>query len=254
MSEPPTTDLKRGLTERLDALAAAGRTVTFWWRDDDAAVAKPALSRLVDLAGDLGLPLALAVIPEPARRSLARRLERNGLERVRVLQHGFRHFNHEPAGARACELGEARPAETVLTELTEGRAKLEGLFGARFLKVLTPPWNRVSPAVAARREEVGLVGLSTFAGLDRSGHRLDAHLDPIVWRSTRSYMGDARMLSLLDEEIAARTGENADVPIGILTHHLAHDDAVWTFVETFLSVAARHPAARWPAIDTAFGL
>jgi hypothetical protein len=254
VSEHPTTDLERGLTERLDAVAAAGRTVTFWWRDDDAAVAKPALSRLVDLAGDLGLPLALAVIPEPARRSLARRLERSGLERVRVLQHGFRHFNHEPAGARAAELGSARPADAVLAELDEGRQKLEGLFGERLLPVLTPPWNRVSPEIAARRGEVGLPGLSTFTSLDRANHRLDAHLDPIVWKTTRSYMGDARMLSLLDEEIAARTGENADVPIGILTHHLAHDDAVWAFVETFLTVAARHPAARWPAIDAAFGL
>ncbi len=254
MSEHPTTDLKGGLTERLDAVAAAGRTVTFWWRDDDAAVAKPALARLVALAGSLDLPLALAVIPEPARPSLARWLNRNRLQGVRVLQHGFRHFNHEPAGERACELGPARSADAVIEELTAGRERLETLFGPRFLPVLTPPWNRVSPEVAERRQEAGLVGLSTFGTVERAGHRLDAHLDPIVWRSTRSYMGDARMLSLLDEEIAARTGENTDVPIGLLTHHQAHDEAVWAFVETFLSVVGRHPAARWPAIDTAFGL
>lgn len=254
MNQQTKSDLEAGLSARLDAVAAAGRTIAFWWRDDDAALARPALARLLALAGEFDLPLGLAVIPEPAAPSLARKLERSGLDRVRVLQHGFRHFNHEPAGARACELGPARPADVVLGELSRGREKLERLFGRRFLPVLTPPWNRISHEVAERRREVGLAGLSTFAGLDRAGHRLDAHLDPIVWRSTRSYMGDDRMLTLIDEEIAARSGANADVPIGILTHHLAHDEAVWAFVESFLAVAGRHPAARWPAVDEAFGL
>ena len=41
----------------------AGRSVEFWWRDDDAARRDPALRRLTGLAQSSGIPLALAVIP-----------------------------------------------------------------------------------------------------------------------------------------------------------------------------------------------
>ena len=254
MTDDGTEDLAAGLSRRLDALAAAGRRVSFWWRDDDAAAVTPALERLLGLAAGSGVPLALAVIPEPAEEALARRLDAPDLHRLRVLQHGYRHRNHEPAGSRACELGPARAVDTVLAELAGGRDKLAALFSGRFLPVLTPPWNRISVEVAARRGDIGLPGLSTFASVERAGHRLDAHLDPIVWRSTRGYMGDARMLSLLDEEIAARQGLHADVPVGLLTHHLAHDEAVWRSTATFLAVAGRHPAARWPDLEAAFAL
>lgn len=245
--------LRDGLRRRLDTLGAAGRTVSLWWRDDDAALPKPALDRLIALSHTLQLPLVLAVIPQPTQPSLAERLARPDAAYVTVVQHGWRHANHEPVGARAAELGASRPVETVLTELAEGHAKLTALFGARFLPVLTPPWNRVDAAVARRRGEVGLPGLSTFATLERAGHRLDAHLDPIVWSTTRSYMGDERMLRLFDEQVAARTGDAADVPIGILSHHLSHDEPVWAFLEGFLATSAGHPAVRWPSPPALFG-
>ncbi len=247
------TRLRDELNRRLDALAAAGRTISLWWRDDDAALPDPALDRLIELSDRLQLPLVLAVIPEPAQPSLAERLARPDAAHVTVVQHGWRHANHEPAGARAAELGGARPIATVMAELAEGHAKLAALFGPRFLPVLTPPWNRIDAEVARRRDEVGLPGLSTFTSLERAGHRLDAHLDPIVWKTTRSYMGDERMLMLFDEQVVARTGEAADVPVGILSHHLSHDEPVWTFLEAFLAAAAEHPAVRWPLPPVLFG-
>ena len=44
----------------------AGRPVEFWWRDDDAVRPAPAVARLLDLAAQTGVPLALAVIPDSA--------------------------------------------------------------------------------------------------------------------------------------------------------------------------------------------
>jgi hypothetical protein len=246
--------LRDGLRRRLDALAASGRTISLWWRDDDAALPGLALDRLIALSDRLRLPLVLAVIPEPAQPSLADRLAQPDAAHVTVVQHGWRHANHEPAGARAAELGGTRPVETVLSELAKGHAKLDSMFGARFLPVLTPPWNRVDTEVARRRGAVGLPGLSTFTSLERAGHRLDAHLDPIVWKTTRSYMGDERMLMLFDEQVDARTGAAAAVPIGILSHHLSHDEPVWAFLEDFLTTAADHPAVRWPSPPALFGL
>jgi len=246
------------LRDRLDALAAAGRRVSFWWRDDDAVAATPALDRLIGIAAGHGVPLALAVIPARAEASLAARLA--DAPRVAVLQHGFAHANHEPAGGRAAEVGSARPADVVLAELDAGRRRLADLFGDRLLPVLVPPWNRIAPEIAARRREAGLVGLSTFTARTVADHRLDAHLDPIAWKTTRGFAGFGKMLRLLDEELAARAalagGPAAApiAPIGLLTHHLAHDAGVWAFAAAFVAAAARHPAADWPAIDAAFGL
>ena len=70
---PPRADWP-GLSAELDAWAAAGRTATFWWRDDDATAPTPELGRLLRLAGAHGAPLALAVIPAEAGPALAEAL------------------------------------------------------------------------------------------------------------------------------------------------------------------------------------
>src|SRR5690348_11322503 len=75
------------LQRELDHWARRGRKIAFWWRDDDAQIATPALDRLLELAGGFGLSLGLAVIPTGADRSLADRLARDN--NIRVLQHGW---------------------------------------------------------------------------------------------------------------------------------------------------------------------
>ncbi len=238
-----------GFRALLDETAAAGRTVSFWWRDDDAVEPTPALERLIGIAERHGVPLALAVIPAGATEALGARVGR--ARNTFAIQHGWSHTNHQAAGSRAAELGDARPADAVLAELAAGRERLEALFPRRFLPVLTPPWNRIAPAVAERRHEAGLPGLSAFGALDGAPARIDTHIDPIAWRIDRGYIGDAKALAIAREQIAARRDSAA--PIGLLTHHLAHDDAVWAFVEAFVAVAASHPAARWPDLPALFG-
>ena len=53
----------RALARELDLWADQGLQARFWWRDDDAEDASPALARLLLLRRKLGLPLAVAVIP-----------------------------------------------------------------------------------------------------------------------------------------------------------------------------------------------
>src|SRR5690348_3297413 len=68
------------LETELDIWHAANRAARFWWRDDDAVTWTPALQRLLALAEDV--PIGLAVIPGEARAELARSLEAH--ERVAV--------------------------------------------------------------------------------------------------------------------------------------------------------------------------
>ena len=131
------------LERELDAWAAERRQATLWWRDDDAVAATPSLDRLLRLSERHGIPVALAVIPALAEQGLADALAQVGP--VTVLQHGFAHRNHAPPGMRALECGGAPPLGQVAAELRRGRDRLALLFGARFLPVLVPPWNRIDP-------------------------------------------------------------------------------------------------------------
>ncbi len=246
-------DFAGALRGLLDPVALSGRRIDLWWRDDDAIEPTPALDDLLAAANRHGVPLALAVIPEPAVPALTQRLAGEP-DRIAVFQHGYAHRNHAPKGEKAAELGAYRPADAVLADLARGRAKLESLFDGRFLPVLTPPWNRVGEEVAARRGEAGLPGLTTFARMHAGDPAcINTHVDIIHWKGGRGFAGYAKMLKVLEEEIGHRRGP-APEPLGLLTHHLVHDAASREFIETFLSVTASHPAARWPGLPNLFGL
>ncbi|MGQ0676043.1 MAG: polysaccharide deacetylase family protein [Rhodospirillales bacterium] len=246
------------LARELDAWAKADRTATFWWRDDDAVAATPELRRLLDLARHHGAPLALAVIPRRAEPGLFAALA--GYKNVRVLQHGYDHANHAPAGAKKCELGPERPPAKVLAELAEGRARLRKAAAGLLLDALVPPWNRIDPAVAAGLPGLGFIGLSAAnprpAARDAAGLlRANTHVDPVDWHGGRGFVGESAALGAALKHLAARRLGDADrdEPTGLLTHHLVQDAACWRFVDRFLAATTRHPRARWLDAAMVFG-
>jgi hypothetical protein len=238
----------RELEATLDACAARGEAIRLWWRDDDAGRDHPALERLIELAERRDLPLALAVVPlwleAPVQALIA------ASTRTTILQHGFAHANHAPPGAKSVELG-GRELATVTDELRAGRALLIDAFGATCLAVLVPPWNRLDPGLIERLTACGFTGLSTFGR--RSGDeaapglvQVNAHFDPVDWRGSRLFVGEAAAL----ERLCALLGP--DEPVGILSHHLAMDEPGWAFLDRLLEVLASHPAARLCAADELF--
>jgi hypothetical protein len=240
----------RELEASLDACAARGEAIRLWWRDDDAGRDHPALARLLELAERQGLPLALAVVPlwleAPVQALIA------ASARATVLQHGFAHANHAPPGERSIELGQ-RDLAIVTEELRRGRAALIDAFGATCLAVLVPPWNRLDPGLTGRLAACGFAGVSTFgrrpASLAAPGlAQVNAHLDPIDWRGSRLFVGEAAAL----ERLCALLGP--DEPIGILSHHLAMDEPGWVFLDRLLGVLGSHPAARLCAANELFEL
>ncbi|MEX2618443.1 MAG: polysaccharide deacetylase family protein [Alphaproteobacteria bacterium] len=233
------------LTAEFDAWAAAGRQADLWWRDDDATVPGPALDRLLKTADSR--PLSLAVIPSGATRELVRFVDDN--PHVAVLQHGYAHANHAPDGEKKSEFGDHRPLRTMLPEIVEGRKRLAGLFGNRFLSVFVPPWNRIADPVAAELGACGVRAISAF-GRRKPGsvpRRLNCHVDIVNWRGNRGFLGAGPVLDTLVRLLAEiRTGAPEDAePVGLLTHHRDHDDAGWRFLEDLFSVSTDHPGARW---------
>src|SRR5262249_18790721 len=130
------------LDEELSRWSDADGTVTMWWRDDDAATVTPALERLLQMRRTYDLGLARAVIAAHVSGALRASLAEEPAC-VTVLQRGYRHRNHAPAGEKKAELGPHRPAQVVIGELGTGMLAMEQHFGARFLPILVPPWNRI---------------------------------------------------------------------------------------------------------------
>jgi hypothetical protein len=110
--------------------------------------------------------------------------------------------------------------------------------------------------VAASLPQAGYAGLS--AGLEprpRGAARVvNAHVDIMDW-GTRAFVGEGPALAALAAAFAARREGRCDPaePVGFLTHHLAHDEAAWRFVEAILPRLAAHRAVRFRHPETLFG-
>jgi hypothetical protein len=245
------------LSEELDQWATAGAVASFWWRDDDAAEATPALERLLALRRETFVPLALAVVPGKLSPSLVRRLA--GCDGVRVLQHGWRHANHAGKGEGAWELGDHRPLAEIGAELTVGRQRLAEAFGSRFLPVMVPPWNHISERTTVALPGLGFTGLSTFGARASAAStpgliQVNGHCDPIKWRPSARFAGTGKALADLAGHLEARRTGAADSaePTGLVTHHLALDEPAWEFVALLLRRTSTHPAAGWRSACDAF--
>ena len=110
------------LAHELRAWRSAGRAAQLWWRDDDARQGTPALDRLLALSDRHGAPLALAAIPGPGVREIARAVF--GRPQVVVIQHGVDHVNRRD-GSLAGEFPCAAGAAEITARLNEAWATFE---------------------------------------------------------------------------------------------------------------------------------
>lgn len=238
----------QGLADELAAWRDAGTVPTFWWRDDDAAEPSDALARLFDLRAAAGVPLALAVIP--GRLSAALPSAIPDTPDIAVLQHGYAHTSHAPAGEKKAELGDHRPVWEAARDLMAGRERLIDAFGDRPLSVLVPPWNRIAGSVVEVLAGLGYCGLSTFGARTKTGGLAtlgvtNTHVDIIDWRGLRGFAGDAPCIAAAVAHLAARRAGTADPnePTGLLTHHLVHDEACEAFIARFVDETTTAGAA-----------
>jgi len=115
MTQPHNAPTNRAewsdLFEELDRWGESGRMATLWWRDDDVTAPNDRLDRLLAIAGEV--PVTLAVIPAMVAPELVPWLARRAAH-IAVVQHGWRHANHAD-GRRKSEFPAARaPAATRL--------------------------------------------------------------------------------------------------------------------------------------------
>lgn len=231
------------LRDELRRWSEAGKTAKFWFRDDDAIEPTPALDRLLSLANRFDVPMALAIIPGPTGEALAERLARENL--VTATVHGWTHQNYAPDDTKKQELGLHRPQEIVLEELHRGFDKIKALYPSQFIPLLVPPWNRIDDAFLPHLAPFGYRAVSVFGLAKQTPIGLiNTHIDIMRWHGARGGLPHAEILGHLVEELQNRFAGN-DEPIGIMTHHLVHDDLAWDFVETLFEETASHAAIEW---------
>jgi hypothetical protein len=238
------------LERELERWSSDGRRALFWWRDDDASRAENRLDRLLKLADKHALPLAIAAIPARLDDSLAGRLR--DTRAISILQHGYAHDNFALPGQRSLELGGSRTVEEVAADLQRGFEIMGTAFGERYAAVLVPPWNRIDERLMPRLAGIGFRGISTHKAR-RAAHpargllQVNTHLDPVDWRHADGFIGTYPAIAVLVQHLVARRAgyRDADEPSGILSHHLAMNEATWKFLDQLLHFLNQHPAVEF---------
>jgi hypothetical protein len=239
------------LKNELDLWQDAGRKARFWLRDDDACEPTTALDALVFRLKSHDAPCLLAVIPMRAGEELASMFQNEPL--IRIAMHGVWHNNHAPKGRKSEETPVERGLDTIMTELSAARARHVRHFGEAAGDWYVPPWNRIGNQVAAELSKLGFSVLSTFAHnsleVGNSLRQLNTDVDLIDWKGGRigrpSWSVESDIVAHL-----ARSRQKAWGPVGILTHHLVHDDQAWSVMDELFETVSRHPAAVWSNPDS----
>ncbi|MEM8646284.1 MAG: polysaccharide deacetylase family protein [Pseudomonadota bacterium] len=226
--------------------------VRFWLRDDDAVSDTGPLRQLANWAARQETQVLIALVPAHADDTLRKAMA--ALPQFVGAVHGWAHKNHAPQTEKKQELGAHRALEEVCAELKTAHQRTEEVADGRALPVLVPPWNRITADVVCALPALGFSGLSTFA----EAHVQDApdgltvqnsHIDVIDWRGTRS--GKPHDV-LLNEMIDAL--DQGRQLIGILSHHLVHDEVAWSFLDALGSAVREHPHGRWIGPGDVFSL
>lgn len=256
------------IREELSFWRDARLTVRFWVRDDDAIAPTPALARLASIADRYAIGIGLAVIPGKLEAELASVLRAGGMP-FHAMCHGWMHTDHKTEPGPA-EFGPSRPIEEQRTDALAALAGYRRLLGGE-RPYFVPPFACIAPALAGELGPLGFAGLSAAPPLNQQRMarqharfrwlprvigprhpwkpRLDAHIDPIDWRTGTARPTDEFCAQVLGELRMRRKGYlPAEAPIGLLLHHLVHDEAIWTAAERLVALMRHSPDVVFPEV------
>ena len=223
-------ETKELISDELGKWASVRKRAKIWWRDDDAISQTAELERLTKLATQYQMPILLAVIPVYADHSLAQYV--NSTPWLSAAVHGIAHNDHSVPDQKKTELTINHPdrnIEIILAELKSSVSKIEALFGEPASQILVPPWNRIDEEIASELEALDFKLLSGFADqyFKINLAQLNCQLDLMNWKPEKyGKKTDQVFEELLACLQKARTNDYS--PIGILSHHLVHDESAWT--------------------------
>jgi hypothetical protein len=112
--------------------------------------------------------------------------------------------------------------------------------------MLVPPWNRIDTALLPSLAGIGFTAVSAFGRARAAPVRmLNTHVDLIDWHGGRGGKDHGLLVRELVAELQQRLDGNSREPVGVLAHHLVHDEAAWSFLEGLFDFTAGNPACPW---------
>ncbi len=258
--EHMTADPWNGVWRELDLWADLGLRARFWLRDDDAVEMTASLMRLHELGSRHNINIGLAVIPGKIRPNLLKALSESR-KVFYPMCHGWTHANYGPPGEPE-EFGSRRPFSALWSDAKLAYQTFSRYFGENSV-IFVPPYNRIAPALVRALPQIGFAAVSVWPGfLERAmshldSHlpwipamavppnlaipRLDVHIDVIDWkRRTARDMPSVAADVVRQLRLRRRGFLPSDYPIGFLTHHLVHDEAVWRLCHDLLRLVGTH--------------
>lgn len=249
-SKPCSSKAWSRLDKELELWSGAGKTAYFWWRDDDAVALTPELQQLDQLSQTMGVPIAIALIPQRLDESLIKFIKHKNY--FKVLQHGYAHQSYAFEGQKKIEVGGDRSLESIRDDLWMGFKLLKKSLNPQFVPVLVPPWNRINTDIYPLLSPIGFRGISAMwarknAFAAKQLYQVNTHLDPVNWRYGRGFIHENKAVGLIYEHLLAkRTGQkDAGEATGLLSHHLVQNDDVWLFCEKLMGHLKQHAAVTW---------
>lgn len=238
------------LKRELEEWQTQGLTLPLWWRDDDATSVTEPLGQLEAASRRHDLPVHLAIIPKDVAPSLVDTIATTDC--LLPIVHGWAHENHAPASEKKSEFGSSRPVEAALQDAEEGLVKLKQALGGALRPMFVPPWNRISPELLPWMAGLGFAALSSYGPRNKlmaapGLQQINTHIDPIDWKGSRSLLDEDMLINQITKQLEARRAGDTDrhEPMGLLTHHLVHDAAVWNFCDRILDMLLSGPATPW---------
>jgi hypothetical protein len=126
--------------------------------------------------------------------------------------------------------------------------------GESFRPVLVPPYNYLAPHLVGSVKSAGFSFVSCsgdFAGLQIASRNV--HVDVIDWRRKQVAAPDRMVRGVIAALRLRRYGlVEATSPVGMITHHLVHDEPIWERTRCLLDRLAEHPAVSFPPLGEIF--
>jgi hypothetical protein len=252
----------QSVRQELDRWSLQGLKARFWVRDDDACEMSGQLDRLRGLADRHDINIGLAIIPAKVHHNLVNAFPHLG-KRFQPMCHGWQHANYGQAGQPE-EFGDCRPLRALREDAEKAYKVFTGHFGID-CPIFVPPFSRIASDLVTDLPRIGFAGLSAGPGLmERRLLRLSAHLPwmPVLRLRTETpvprfdvqidLIDWSRSTARQPETVAADLVANlrlrrrgflpCDRPIGLLTHHLVHDEPIWRLCDDILEMLKRHEA------------
>jgi predicted deacetylase len=266
------TEAWRGMVRELDVWKDGGLRARFWVRDDDAVEMSGQLAQLHDIADRHELNIGLAVIPGKMRPGFVDILAQMR-KRFYPMCHGWVHADYGRPG-KPGEFGRDRPFSRLRSDAEQAYTVFSNCFGTT-RAIFVPPNGRITFGLRKALPRIGFAAVSTGPSyferkiLRMSSAlpwmpavairmasvipRFDVHIDVMDWRRKTARDSEAVAAEIVENLHLRRRGFLApDHPIGLLTHHLVHDEQVWRLCNELLDALSAHETVDFVRADSLF--